>query len=531
MQNVPERWDLQADLVAVGSSSGGLVGAVVGHDLGLSTVVIEKADTIGGGNALSAGLIWIPDNHHMAEQGLSDSREEALTYIRRIAMGRHDEEKAIAFLDNGLEMLRYIEEHTPLKMIVVPGFPDYRVELPGAKATGRTLVPDPVGMAVVLAEAQQRQPLLTKVRRSPVPAIFGVPDGFFLAGQTLVGPLVMACIDRGIDILINTRARQLIVNEGRVVGLRAERNGRDFLVKSNCAVLLATGGYEWNEQMNKRFIHGPPVYACTNPQNEGDGHIMGMEVGAAVALMDHTMWMPIIHVAGEEIDGKPFYRFFLRSYRLPGDMLVNRHGKRCCNESFYPDAGRAFIAYDSVKSEYANLPMFWIADQSHRNKYYCGPLAPGESAERADWLHRADTVRELAERLGLPPDNLEETVQRFNRFAREGKDPDFHRGETAFDRSAGDPNHEPNPCLGPLEEPPFYGLQVHPGTVGHQGGLVTNPNAQVIHVNGSVIPGLYATSNTAAYTDIGFSYQSGFANGRSMVWGYVAARHVAESAK
>jgi 3-oxosteroid 1-dehydrogenase len=531
MSNMPEKWDLEVDLVAVGSSSGGLVGSIVGHDLGLDTVVLEKADTIGGGNALSGGVIWIPNNHYMVDEGLSDSREEALTYIRRIAMGRHDEEKTIAYLDNGLELLRYIEENTPLKLIIAPNCPDYSAELPGGKTNGRTLIPDPLRMAVLLAEATQRLPLIDKVRRSPVTAIFGLPDEVFVAGRSLIGPLVIACCDRGINILTSTRARKLIVDQGRVIGLLAERDGHDFFVKGNRAVLLATGGYEWNGEMNRRFLHGLPIHATTNPQNEGDGHIMGMEVGAAIALMDHTMWCPTIHIPGEEIDGRQFYRFFLMQCRNPGAIVVNRYGKRCFNESHGLDACHPFLARDLVKSEYTDLPMFWIADQSNRDKYYCGSLAPGESADKAEWLYCADTIHELAEELGLPPDNLEETVLRFNRFARDGIDPDFQRGQTIYDRSTGDPENEPNPSLGPLEKPPFYGIQIYPGTAGHQGGLVTNANAQVINSMGDIIPGLYATSNTAAHTDIGFGYQSGFANWRSMVWGYVAAQHIVKSKK
>ena len=142
---MPEKWDLEVDLVAVGSSSGGLVAALVGHDLGLSTVVLEKADTLGEGTALSGGIIWISYNHHMLDMGLPDSREDALAYMRRVGMGRHDEEKTAAFLDNGPEMLRYLEEHTPLKMIVLPDYPDYRAELPGGKAQWALLVARPGG--------------------------------------------------------------------------------------------------------------------------------------------------------------------------------------------------------------------------------------------------------------------------------------------------------------------------------------------------------------------------------------------------
>jgi 3-oxosteroid 1-dehydrogenase len=112
---VPEKWDMELDLVCVGSSSGGLVAAIVGHDLGLGTVVLEKADVLGGATAISGGVIWIPFNHHMLEMGLADSREEALTYVRGLSLGRHDEENLAAYLDNGPEMIRYMEEHTSLR--------------------------------------------------------------------------------------------------------------------------------------------------------------------------------------------------------------------------------------------------------------------------------------------------------------------------------------------------------------------------------------------------------------------------------
>ncbi|MFC1821798.1 FAD-binding protein, partial [Thermodesulfobacteriota bacterium] len=204
-----------------------------------------------------------------------------------------------------------------------------------------------------------------------------------------------------------------------------------------------------------------------------------------------------------------------------------RHGDRCCNESFYPDMGRAFIAYDAAASEFTHLPIYWIADQSHRDKYYCGPLSPEVPPPDDNWLQCAGSIGELAQRLNLPQDQLERTVERFNQGAREGKDPDFHRGETAYDRWSGDPNHEPNPCLAPLEKAPFYGVRIHPGTAGNQGGLVTNESAQVVNVRGEVIPGLYATSNTSAHLAVGFGYNSGFSNGQSMVFGYVTARHIA----
>jgi len=525
--SVPERWDIEADLVAVGSSTGGLVSAITGHDLGLSTVLLEKTDFLGGGTALSGGALWIPCNHHMLAMGLSDSREEALTYIRRMSLGRHDEEHLGAYIENGPKMLRYVEEATPLKMAVDQTIADYYADFPGGKGIGRILVPDTGRLTPLLTEAEKSHPLIGKIRHEPVPRFFGMREPPWFPGRMLVGGLALGCINRQINILTSTRAMQLIVDNGRVIGLRAQRDGRDFFIKCRKGIVIATGGSEWNEEMNKRFINSPPLHGITPPSNEGDGHMMGMEIGAAVALMDHSIFNPVIRIPGEETEGRPYWRMFMYSIGHPGTILVNRHGKRCCDEAFYPAVGEAFCAYDRLRGEFRNTPLFWIADQSYRDRFVVGPLKKG--TEMADWLHRADTLPELAAQLGLPADSLVKTVERFNALAREERDPDFHRGESSYDVRWGlnyFPDHKP-PTLGPLEKPPFYGVQIHMGTVGNLGGLVTNSNAQVIDTRGKIIPGLYGTSNATALLCAGFCYQSGMSHTKSMIFGYLAARHMA----
>ncbi|OGO02636.1 MAG: hypothetical protein A2Y72_04230 [Chloroflexi bacterium RBG_13_53_26] len=522
---IPDRWDMEVDLVSVGSSMGGLSAAIYGHDLGLSTVLMEKSGALGGGTALSGGVLWIPYNHHMIEAGIADSKDEALTHIRRISLGRHDEEQVHAYLDHGPEVIRYLEDHTPLKL-TIESSPDYYTDLPGGKARGRQLYPDPALMIPMLKEVEQTQPILAKVRRDPVPFFLGLRD-VWAEGRGLIGPLALACADRGINMLLDTRARQLLVKDGRVVGLRAEQEGRDFFIKARKGILLATGGYEWNDEMNRRFMNCCTLSALTPHSNEGDGHIMGMEVGAAMALMDHSIYQPTIHVEGEEVEGRPFYRPI--AYGYPGNIIVNRHGRRCCNESFYPDIGRAFFAYEKVNSELANAPLFWIADKACAGKL--GISAMAKITKNPDWLHKADTLQELASKLGIPADNLVETVDRFNRFASEGTDADFHRGETTYQKWWGKrmyPDKEPNPTLGSLETPPFYGCKLYVGSVGNLGGLVINKNAQVIDAEGAIIPGLYGTSNTTALLSHGFAYTSGACQAKSMIFGYIAARHMAK---
>jgi len=523
---IPEKWDLEVDLVAVGSSTGGLAAVILGHDLGLSTVLLEKSEFLGGGTALSGGVLWIPFNHIMLEQGYSDSREEALTHIRGIGLGRHDEEQLAAYLDTGPEVVRYMVEHTPLRLTIEDS-PDYYADLPGGKARGRQLYPDPELMIPLLTEAEKTHSLVAKVRPDPVPYFLGTRDKW-AEGRGLIGPMALACEERGIDVFTSIRARQLIVHEGRVIGLRAERDGKDFFVRGHRGVLLASGGFEWNDEMNRRFMNVTSLSGVTPNSNEGDGHIMGMEVGAAVALMDNSIYQPTIHVEGEVVQGKPFYRPV--SYGYPGNILVNHYGKRCCNESFYPDIGRAFVTYDKNCSELANVPIFWISDQAELDRSGMGIIAQ-YMTPNSDWLIKGDTLPELAEKLGIPGDNLVETVDRFNGFALEGRDPDFHRGESTYNLYWGNRRSvdgKPYPVLGPLENGPYYGIELHIGSVGNLGGLVVNRNAQVIDTQGETIPGLYGTSNTTALLSHGFTYTSGSCQAKSIIFGYIAARHMSK---
>ena len=529
---LPSKWDLEVDLVAMGSSSGGLTAVIMGHDLGLSTVLLEKSDHLGGGTALSGGVLWIPCNDHIAAEGLSDSREEALTHIRRTSLGRHDEELATTFVDTAAEAVRYMEAHTPLKL-TIEASPDYYADLPGGKKRGRQIYPNPKIMIPLLKEAEKNHPLVAQIRPDPIPYFCGRRHKW-AEGRGIVGGLVLGCIERGINVMTKTRGRQLVLHDGRVVGLRAEKDGKDFFIKARRGVLLASGGYERNPEMNKRFLNAPELHGNTPASNEGDGHIMGMEVGAAIALMDHSIFQPVFHVEGEEIQGRPLYRPI--DYGYPGNIFVDRHGKRCCNESFYPDIGRAFVEYDKNFCELAHAPLFWIADHPEATRSYTTLLAT--TTKNPDWLIQADTLPELAAKLGIPADNLVETVNRFNRFAAEGTDPDFHRGEGTYSQYWGsrrDPNFQGDlpfkggPVLGPVETPPFYGIRLELGTVGNLGGLVTNKHAQVVDAEGEPIPGLYGTSNTTALLTHGFMYTTGSCQGKSFVFGYIAARHMAQA--
>ncbi len=508
----PAKWDLEVDLVALGSSSGGLTAALVGHDLGLKVVVLEKDDLIGGGTATSGGVIWAAMTRPQREDGIQDSREEALTFIRSIGFGRHDEVKAAAYVDEAPKALDYLEKRSYMTLARMHAGDDYYRHYPGSKP-GRSVSPHPDSVPAFLWEREKTDPLVKKVRHSSLSVTVQPPNNpwkfvpLLGGGRSIIGTLAAGCTDRQIPVLTKVRARELVVEDSRVTGIRAERDGRPYFVKARLGVLIATGGFEHNQEMNKRYLPVPgPIIAQTPPSNEGDGHLMGMDVGAATALMDTSIYI----ATAVPFEAGSVQRASASAFGAPGCIVVNRFAKRCANESFYPGLARAvFAQYPGRESNFINMPMYAIIDAT----------AAGKTP--APTLKKADTLAALAKELGIDGPTLEATVAHFNEFARQGKDPDFHRGEFPT------PPEAQKDLLGPVEKTPFYAAKLALATVGHKGGLVTNQYAQVLNVRNEVIPGLYATSNAAAHTAVGAGYSSGMANCQSLTFGWVAARHMA----
>ncbi|MFT4947838.1 MAG: 3-oxosteroid 1-dehydrogenase [Natronomonas sp.] len=254
---------------------------------------------------------------------------------------------------------------------------------------------------------------------------------------------------------------------------------------------------------------------------------MGMEVGAKLGNMNEAWWCPAGHVPGEEWeDGSPLYRILLAERTLPGTMMVNEDGQRFCNESGnYVDLGKTFREFDPHEYDYANLPAYVVFDDSARERYALLTVMPDQ--DDPEWLVSAETLEELAEKKGIDPEGLREQVDRFNEYAREGADPEYHRGESAHDRRTGDGETD-HPNLGPLDEPPFYAIDVHAGSLGTKGGLVTTPQAEVVDLDEDPIPGLYAASNSTAHV-MGIGYAGGGGTvGPNVVFGSLAGESAAE---
>jgi 3-oxosteroid 1-dehydrogenase len=354
-------------------------------------------------------------------------------------------------------------------------------------------------------------------------------DRHLSMGNALVGMLRRSLMDRGVPLWLETPARRLVVEDGRVVGVEAEREGRAIRIRARKGVLLAAGGFESSQAMREKYLPNPTraEWTCGNPHNTGDAIEMGLAVGAGIDLMDDAWWGPTTVVPGEE-----HARMLVIEKSLPGSILINARGERFVNEAApYVDVVKAM--YEKHTPEAPAVPASLIFDANFRKKYPCGPLL--QATQQPDWslpkalkqgyLKKADTLEGLAAQLGIDAEGLKATVAKFNEYARTGVDLDFHRGETVFDRYYGDEKVQPNACLAPLEKPPFYGLEAFAGELGTKGGLCTDASARVLTEAGEPIPGLYATGNCSASV-MGHTYPgAGSTLGPGTTFGYVAAQH------
>ena len=534
------------DVIVLGTGAAGLTAAITAYDAGARVSVFEKATTVGGTSAWSGGQIWIPNNPHQRALGHPDSREEALTYIMALSHGMIDPQMAAAYVDTGPQMVTWLEANTPVKFKSVPDFPDYHPETPGGKVSGgRTLeCPTfPYGELGDWAERVGTSPYYpdftmtigetTLGKSVPTPAspetkAARVANDERGMGLALVGRLLKGCLDRGIEPQTECRARALIMQDGAVAGVRFDGPDGTFEVRAR-NVVLATGGFEWNADMVRAFTRGPMTHPIGIKTNTGDGLKMAMRAGAMLGNMREAWWMPVIEVP---IDVISMGRQLLTYERtMPGSIMVNRHGKRFTNEaSNYNAFGAAFHEQDVSRFEYANLPCWLIFNLGFYAKWpFVGGLTDGfaEGMTPPQWIPRGESLKALAEKVGIDPDGLEASVERFNTHAAAGHDPDFRRGESANDIWWGDPawRGDKRATLGPVGEGPYYAVEVKSGALGTKGGPQTDVDARVIDVDGAVIPGLYAAGNVMA-SPMGMTYGgAGGTLGPGLVFGFRAGRH------
>jgi 3-oxosteroid 1-dehydrogenase len=554
----PSQWDEQVDVLIAGSGAAGLVTAATVVDAGLSAKILERTDLVGGTSSVSGGGVWVPNNHHVSEAGVEDNRDEALRYMRLVSGGKAEERILEALVDRGPEMIHFLEGRIGFSFEAYPSVGptlDYRFHLPGARHGGRTLD----GGRFKLTDLGERSTQLRSgttagwvVRKKTYyeerlylnGSIADLADrddadppeaGFVGGGAALVARLFKACLDLGVEIVTGTSVHSLIVEDGRVVGAWVDDADGRHSVRATCAVMLATGGYEWNEQLKQQFLNRPLTHPASPADlGRGDGLLLGLSVGAQVAGLGDAWWTPTVEVApaGTGINGAPTTIMSRVERGLPHTLIVNRQGRRFANESLnYYDFPATFGQVADTAEGPANLPAFLILDQQFRSRY---PLlqtkSDGIAAADPYWLTRADNLEELAAAIGVDAEGLVETVERFNGFASSGVDEDFHRGETPWDIEWGDPDHGPNPALGTIEQPPFYAVELHAGALGTKGGLRIDDRGRVMAAasDREVIDGLYAAGNVAAGS-VPWGYTgAGATLGPACTFAYVAGCDIAD---
>ena len=554
-------WDYTTDVLVVGSGGGGMVAALVAKDKGCDAIIIEKGTVYGGSTAMSGGAIWAPNNHFMKEAGVSDSPEGALAYLKAITGGKVAEERLRAYVDTVAEMARYLEENSHSRYRIIPGYADFYPDIEGGRVDGgRIIEPVPFNgrklgrmrgqmrrlhpqvlvfgrIMVSLSDASVMMDTSMRGRR----ATFKILGSYFLnplrllsgtdtrltMGNAAIGRLRLSLADRGIPLWLNTSATRLVVDDGRVVGVEAQRDGQRARIRASKGVIRAAGGFPRSREMREKYQR-PPItdtWTVACPQNTGDAIRMGQEVGAALKFMDQAWWLPTSLVPGGDMP-----QMILVERSLPGSMIVNTRGKRFVNE--------AAPFTDVVGAQYANhsetggaVPAFLIADARFRKKYPLSPMLPGFTPKKYvdnGYVKVGNTLEELAGKCGIDRQGLVDEVEKLNRYAATGEDIDFKKGDSVIDRYFGDPAVSPNPCLGPIDTPPYYAIELWPGDIGTSGGLDADAHARVLREDGSPIDGLYATGNCAAAVTGNAYPGAGATIGASMVFGYIAARHASE---
>ena len=559
------------DVVIVGSGAGGMLAAIKAHDLGLRSVVLEKSDRYGGTSAVSGGAIWIPNNRFLDGK---DSPGKALEYLKACTADAVPEIKLRRYVEAAPRLVDYLAS-IGVKYYVHPQltYPDYYPDHPGAMNGGRTMFVSALNDGGVLGEEffrlresypefkllnrisldldeghkmLYRKPGWIKTLGSAVLRYWGdirmrrrtYRDRRLTIGNALVGGLRKAMLERGIPLLLNTRMTELVVTDGRVSGVKVERDGHPQKIAAGRAVILASGGFEQSQELRERHLgHKTSADWSATPRdnNVGDGFKAAQAIGADMAFLDEAWWAPTMHMPSTQSPNTNRHMALFFERGLPHSLCVNRQGARFTNEiCSYHQFGQAMLRDHAATG--ANLPCWFIFDNEFRRKYPLGGLLPGNVAPDTklppDWfgnfLYRADSLRELAEQISVPAQALTDTVAKFNSYAESGVDKDFGRGDNFYGQYFGDPAHGPNRTLGGLTKAPFYAVRIDLGDLGTKGGAKTDEDARVLDIHGAPIPGLYAIGNVAGSVMGGAYPGAGATLGSSMTFALVAVSGLAE---
>ena len=562
--------DLECDLIVVGSGAAGLSCAITAKKRGLDVVVLEKEAVFGGTTALSGGVLWIPLSHHGRHQNPSDTMAAVRTYMMRETGAYFDEASVQAFLDNGPAMVDFFERETELKFVPTL-YPDYHPEVEGGAEVGRSILAAPYDIRGLGRDMARLKPPLRSITFMGM--MFNSSNAdlkhFFKAtkslrsfayvakrlvthlqellvyrravqvtsGNALAARLAKSALSLGIPILTSSPAKEIMVQDGRAVGVRVATPGGEQRLKARHAVVLACGGFPHDV---KRIAQAYPHLrrqgehlSPTPTSNTGDGTAMAEAVGAVVDIRfkETSAWMPVSRVVFP--DGEVgVFPHLLDRYK-PGVIGVLRDGRRFTNESnSYHDVGAAMIA---ACRDQADTAMWLICDKTALSKYGLGYVKPAPMPIgrflKSGYLCEGRSLAELSRATGIDEVGLAQTVSEYNAGAVQGQDPAFGRGRTSFNRYLADPEHQPNPCVAPIQTGPFYALKVVMGDLGTFDGIQTSVVGEVKKRDGTVIPGLYAVGNDRASIMGGNYPAAGITHGPNMTFGFVTGSYIADVAQ
>jgi len=556
--------DAAYDVVVVGSGVAGLTAALTASVEGLRVLVLEKEPLLGGTSALSGGTVWIPPREIQEEA--RDNPSSAMAYLCALIGDTAPNVLRQRFLECGQDALDYLGARADIQFVVRDHSPDYHPEIPGGSLGGRSHNPmafdgrrlgkagfkrlrPPMaaftllgGMMVDLQDVQH----LLRAWRSPRSCAHGLTlltrylgdrlQGFgrgtrLVLGNALVAQLLAALDARAVPCVVNVRATDLVVENGRVIGVEVVRDGKPQILRATKGVVVASGGFPWSAPLRRRYSSMPATsFSVAAPGSNGEGIKMSLRAGASVGApqKEPAFWVPVSidQRAGER---EVRYPHFAWDRAKPGLIAVNRAGERFVNEACsYHEFVRAM---SRPSAHVASRGAFLICDSQFMRKWGLGLARPAgwprRHLLRSGYLVKGDTLEKLARSIGVDAAGLGRTVERINRFALSGHDDDFGKGASAYNRHLGDPSHSPNPCVGQLRHAPFFAVQVHPGDIGTTIGVQTDVHARAVNHAGEPIAGLYVVGNDM-HSIMGGEYPGpGITLGPAVTFGWIAARHMA----
>jgi 3-oxosteroid 1-dehydrogenase len=530
------RQDTSYHVIVLGSGIAGLATALAASERGLRTLLIEKSSKLGGGTTNAYGLIWVGNNHLARAAGYDDNRDDILSYMRHLAGGEEREANLLAFVDWSPRVVEFFES-CGVRFRLTHGLADHYFGVaPGGRSEGRTLEVDLIS-GFDLGDWRNRVRI-----PAHAPAFITAEEQIAWGGINrfsdwdkdvvqdrrardmrgkglgLVCHFLKAILARNVSILTDTVVERLVFDKGRVTGVRLN-DGREIVAR--CGVVLSTGGYESNPELVRDFEGLPNWLSQCPSSNTGDGLILATELGASTRLIRNNMQLFLALALPPDTPGgeADFHLAGIIELCSPHTIVVNRAGRRFADESYFQGIVPTLRDFDAATHRFPNLPCYLIFDQDYASTYSFAGRPAGQPIP--DWVANAPDLSSLARKLGIDPDGLAATVERYNAFCRSGKDEDFRRGELAWRLAQDKAFQGNNQSLGPLAKAPFYGVELRP-SAGASAGVLTNEKAQVLHRRGSPIPGLYANGNAAARVEYGAGYQAGFTLASGMTFGYLA---------